>query len=321
MSRRNKAMSILAGLMLLSAGLLAWQVAISLGGGLQAGFDSEFFVRPDGYPGLKKDYGLEFQRHPMHMDPGLMYKACAWGWVDVICGFATDGRIAAYDLAMLDDDRHFFPPYYAAPLVRGETLRAHPELREVLNRLGETIDDPTMQKLNLEVDREENPRSPEDVARDFLVQAGLIAPDAQPRGGAAGTVVIGGKNFTEQEILGEIMAILIETHTDLAVERKLNLGGTMICFNALKSGDLDLYAEYTGTGLVSILDQPVIAEPDEAYDVVAEQFREQWNLVWLKPFGFNNTYTLTMRRSQAERLGIRSISELAEYLRNEQAEQ
>lgn len=317
MSSRGKALTILAMLGVLSAGLLAWQVAVSVGGGLQAGFDSEFFVRPDGYPGLQKAYGLEFQQHPMHMDPGLMYKACAWGWVDVICGFATDGRIAAYDLAMLDDDRHFFPPYYAAPLIRAETLQKHPELSDVLNRLQRTIDDPTMQRLNLEVDRDENPREPENVARDFLVQAGLIQPDAQPRSGSAGTVVIGGKNFTEQEILGEIMAILIEIRTDLAVERKFNLGGTMICFNALKSGDLDLYAEYTGTGLVSILDRPVIADPDETFRVVKNAFRKEFDLVWLKPFGFNNTYTLTMRKAHAEQLGIDSISDLAEYLRNE----
>jgi len=129
------------------------------------------------------------------------------------------------------------------------------------------------------------------------------------------TVVIGGKQFTEQEIIGEIMAALIESNSDIEVERRLNLGGTMICFNALKAGDLDLYAEYTGTGLVNILKREVIADPEEAYDVVQKDFREQFDLVWLQPFGFNNTYTLTMRKDHAKKLDVESISGLADLVR------
>jgi len=124
-------------------------------------------------------------------------------------------------------------------------------------------------------------------------------------------VVIGGKDFTEQSVLGEMLAILIEENSDLIVERKLYLGGTMICFNALKSGDLDLYSEYTGTGLVSILDRRVISDPDQAYSVVKKDFKNKWDMVWLKPFGFNNTYTLTMRKAQANELAIRTVSDLA----------
>jgi len=108
------------------------------------------------------------------MDPGLMYKSCADGDLDVICAFATDGRIAAYGLATIEDDRKFFPPYYAAPLVRAQTLAKHPELREILNRLAGKIDDRTMQQLNLQVDRDDDPRQPRDVAREFLQSRGLI---------------------------------------------------------------------------------------------------------------------------------------------------
>ncbi len=317
MSDRKKATVILVALFVLSGGLLAWQIVEQIGAGLQAGFDSEFLVRSDGYPGLKDAYAFEFERPPMHMDPGLMYKACAWGWVDVICGFATDGRIAAYDLKILEDDKKFFPPYYAAPLVRAETLEEFPQLREVLNRLGERIDAKTMQRLNLLVDREANPRDAETVAREWLIEAGLIDADAEPNAGRAGSVTVVGKNFTEQEILGQIMAILIETQTDIAVERKLNLGGTMVCFNALKGKDADFYAEYTGTGLVGILDREAVGDPQKAYDIVEKTFREKWDLVWLTPFGFNNTYTITMRREHAERLGLETISDLAEYTRNQ----
>ena len=129
-------------------------------------------------------------------------------------------------------------------------------------------------------------------------------------------ITIGGKNFTEQVILGEILAQTIEAHTGLGVSRKLNLGGTMICFNAIQSGDLDAYAEYTGTGLVNILDKPVMSDPEKTYNTVKKDFADKYQLVWLKPFGFNNTYTLTMRRKQAESMGIESISDLAEYIKN-----
>ena len=169
-----------------------------------------------------------------------------------------------------------------------------------------------MRQMNYEVD--EGRRTAADVAREFLVSEGLLPEDAQPGAGGAGRVVVGSKGFTEQEILGEMLVILIECTTDLAVERKLNLGGTMVCFMALRAGDLDLYAEYTGTGLVSILDRAAIPDPQEAYDVVQEAFQENYNLIWLEPFGFNNTYTLTMRAGHANELGIETISDLVGFL-------
>ncbi|MDY7011798.1 MAG: glycine betaine ABC transporter substrate-binding protein [Planctomycetota bacterium] len=287
-------------------------------GRVTAGFTAEFIERPDGYRGLMEAYDFQFAADPMQMDPGLMYKACADGAVDVICAFATDGRIAAYDLFTLEDDKKYFPPYYAAPVVRSETLARYPKLEEILNRLTGKLDDATMRELNLQVDREKNPRKATAVAREFLVSSGLIPTDAKPGDGSEGTIRIGGKDFTEQSILGEIMAILIECSSNIKVERKLYLGGTMICFNALKSGDLDVYAEYTGTGLVSILQRDAIPDPDKAYLGVKEDFKDKWNLVWLDPFGFNNTYTLTMRHKQAQKLDIRTFSDLAQYVRSEE---
>ena len=141
---------------------------------LTAGFTAEFIERPDGFKGLTDAYGFHFASEPMQMDPGLMYKACADGDVDVICAFATDGRIAAYNLSTLEDDKKFFPPYYAAPLIRAQTLAKHPELKGVLNRLAGKLDNRTMQELNLQVDRKDNPRQARDVAREFLVRSGLI---------------------------------------------------------------------------------------------------------------------------------------------------
>ncbi len=138
---------------------------------LKAAFTAEFVERPDGYPGLKKAYGFAFGS-ARELDAGLMYKALAGGEADVICAFATDGRIAAYKLVPLADDKGFFPPYFAAPVVRSATLEAHPELREVLNALAATLDDATMQQLNYEVD--ERKLAPSDVARRFLRSKGIV---------------------------------------------------------------------------------------------------------------------------------------------------
>jgi len=284
-------------------------------GSLQAAFDAEFLTRPDGYIGLQEHYGFSFPSDPKQMDPGLMYRAVADGAVDVIDGFATDGRIPAYGLLVLQDDKGFFPPYYAAPVVRRATLDKHKELKDVLSSLAGKISDRTMQRLNYEAD--ERGRKASEIAREFLVRQGMIPTDAKPGSGKAGTVAIGSKHFTEQEILGELMAILIECKTDLSVDRRLNLGGTMICFNALKAGDLDLYAEYTGTGLVNILKRNVIADPDRAYETVQSAFEKEYNLIWLAPFGFNNTYTLTMRADHAEKLAIKTISDLAGVIRKQ----
>jgi len=126
----------------------------------------------------------------------------------------------------------------------------------------------------------------------------------------AGTIRIGSKNFTEQVILGEIMAQLIEARTDHAVERRFNLGGTMICHGALVNGAIDLYAEYTGTSLVAILKEPVISEPEDAFQVVANIYHERFGIRWLKPFGFNNTYAITVRAEDAKSKGWKRISDL-----------
>ncbi len=315
MSQRHRILTLLGvvaaiGVLLLAARPLL--IERQRPGHLRAAFDAEFHTRPDGYPGLAEHYDLQFPDTPRQMDSGLMYRAVADGAVDVINGFATDGRIPAYDLVVLEDDQGFFPSYDAAPIVRRDTLEEFPQIEDVLNQLAGRISTTRMQELNFEVD--ERGRRASDVAREFLVGEGLIGPDDTLDREPVGRVAVGGKDFTEQEIVGEMMAILLEIQAGLRVDRRLNLGGTMICFEALRAGDVDLYAEYTGTALVNILNREVIADPDESYRVVARVFREEYDLVWFAPFGFNNTYTLTMRRTQAHRLEIHSISDLAAYL-------
>lgn len=142
-------------------------------GGLSAGFTAEFLEREDGYPGLRERYGFQFGT-ALDMDPGLMYGAVEGGSVDVVSAFSTDGRIAAYDLKVLVDDRRFFPPYDAAIVVRGELLEGHPEVRQALESLSGKLDEPTMQRLNLAVDRDKE--APKAVAERFLKETGLLDP-------------------------------------------------------------------------------------------------------------------------------------------------
>ncbi len=286
---------------------------------LRAAFNDEFLSRKDGYQALTATYGLEFQSAPLPipmLDLGSKYPKLASGEIDVIEGFTTDASILALDLAVLEDDKALFPPYKAAPLVRAATLRKYPELEAILNQLAGQIPDGTMQRLNHEVEMEG--RNVHEVARGFLESQGLIPPGAAPGDGTAGRIIIGSKNFTEQEILGEIMAMLIEYQTDIEVVRLLNHGGTMTCFGALAVGAIDLYPEYTGTGLVQILGRDAIRDPDELYETVLRAFSQEYDLVWLERFGLNNTYTLHMRRERAEELGIRTISDLASYVNRNQ---
>lgn len=137
---------------------------------------------------------------------------------------------------------------------------------------------------------------------------GAPAPDGGVR--PAARVVVGSKAFTEGILLAEIMAQLVERETDLVVLRRTNLGGTQICFQALRSGSIDFYAEYTGTGLTAILKEESLKDPDEVYRIVSERFRERYELTWLPPLGFDNTYALAMRRKQAEQLEVSTIAEL-----------
>jgi glycine betaine/choline ABC-type transport system substrate-binding protein len=137
--------------------------------GWTAGFGPEFMERADGYRGLAAAYGLKLREAPRIMDLGLTYRALAERKVDLIAGDSTNGLITALDLAVLADDRRYFPPYEAVPLVRAETLRVHPPVRSALEGLAGTISNETMRRLNFEVDGRH--RDAREVAAEFL--AGL----------------------------------------------------------------------------------------------------------------------------------------------------
>jgi osmoprotectant transport system permease protein len=273
---------------------------------LRAAFTGEFIERPDGLPGLQRAYGLRFTE-VRDMEAALMYEALSRGAVDAISAYSTEGRLQAYGVRLLQDDRHFFPSYEAAPVVREAALNQFAGLEETLNLLAGRLDEATMRRLNDEVD--ERKRSPEDVAREFLRGAGLLG-SRTPRSGAP-AFVVGTKAFTEGVLLGQLMAQLVETRLGVRVERRFNLGGTMIVHAALKTGEIDAYAEYTGTALTAILGLPSESDPVAAYALVAREYPLRFGARWLKPFGFNNTYALGVREADARRRGWRTIGDLA----------
>jgi osmoprotectant transport system permease protein len=153
-------------------------------GAIRPGFGPEFMNRPDGYPGLVRAYGLAFAHAPREMDRNLLYQAVAQGSIDLAAGDSTDGRIVTLDLVVLEDDRRFFPPYQAVPLVREEALKQHPALGRALDRLAGKIDATTMRRLNHEIDGRH--RDPAQVAREFLDAMGLLRPASRPTGHSDG---------------------------------------------------------------------------------------------------------------------------------------
>jgi osmoprotectant transport system permease protein len=272
---------------------------------LRAAFTGEFIERPDGLSGLQKAYGLRFPE-VRDMEAALMYRALSQGAVDVISAYSTDGRLDAYHVRLLVDDRSYFPPYEAAAVVREDALTRWPGAQATLERLSGQLDDATMRRLNLEVD--ERKRSPESVAREFLTQHRLLGGKTPARGGKP--VVVASKAFTEGVLLAELMSLVLESD-GIPVKRRFNLGGTMIVHNALKAGEVDAYAEYTGTALTAILGLPPVSDRAGAYRTVAAEYPRRFASRWLKPFGFNNTYALGVRAADAQAHGWHAIGELA----------
>jgi len=288
-------------------------IPTALGGRLTAGFTPEFMGRQDGNIGLQTRYGLKI--NTVVISDAVMYKAAYEKQLDVISGYSTDGRLKAYNLVVLKDDKGIFPPYYAAPIVRNDVLKRFPDLEKTLNMLSGKINDSIMTELNYRTDYLH--QSPERVAKDFLTANNLWLP---ARNGSGPEVRIGSKIFGEQYILANMYTMLIKGYTDYNVATKTGLGGTKICFDALTNDQIDLYPEYTGTGLLAILHPPaktvdsLQGDKDKTYEYVKTAFARDYGIKWLQPIGFNNAYALMMRQKQARALNVKTITDLKKYL-------
>jgi osmoprotectant transport system substrate-binding protein len=142
----------------------------------------------------------------------------------------------------------------------------------------------------------------------LLALIALLVAGCRP----ADRIVVGSKNFSEQVLLGEIVAQSIERRARLPVERRLGLGGTFICDHALRAGEIDVYVEYTGTAYTAILKRPPIGDRARVLTEVRDRYAES-GLEWLAPLGFENAFALVVRAEDAERLGVQKISDLAAH--------
>jgi glycine betaine/choline ABC-type transport system substrate-binding protein len=138
----------------------------------------------------------------------------------------------------------------------------------------------------------------------------LLTACGPPR---ADRIVIGSKNFTEQLVLGEIIAQQIENKTHLPVERRFYLAGSYICHQAILGGRIDIYPEYTGTALTAILKAQPSSDPEQVYNQVKTEYARQFNLEVGKTLGFNNTFAIEIRGEDARRLGLKTLSQAATY--------
>jgi osmoprotectant transport system substrate-binding protein len=139
----------------------------------------------------------------------------------------------------------------------------------------------------------------------------LFAAGCRARRGE--TIVVGSKNFTEQIVLAELFAQQIEAHSTLHVERRVNLGGTLLCHQALVAGKIDLYPEYTGTALTAVLNEPPQNNASAVFRRVEEQYRARFGVEVMPPLGFNNTFAMVVRGEDAAKLHLRTISEIGAY--------
>lgn len=139
-----------------------------------------------------------------------------------------------------------------------------------------------------------------------LISAGLLAGCSKSR-----PLTVASKNFTEQVILGEIIAQHLERRLNQKVDRKLNLGGTLLTHQALVNGEVDLYPEYTGTALTAILKLPPSSDAATVLDKVRTEYRSRWRIEWLDPLGFNNTFVMAIRGEDARQGGFETLSDAA----------
>jgi osmoprotectant transport system substrate-binding protein len=139
----------------------------------------------------------------------------------------------------------------------------------------------------------------------------FLAASALAGCGSRQHIVVGSKNFTEQLILGEIIAQHLEVRLHQPVERKLDLGGTLLAHQALVAGDIDLYPEYTGTGFTNVLKRSGVTDPAMVLAAVREDYSRQFHLDWLDPLGFNNSFAMTVRGEDARARHLQTLSDAA----------
>ena len=281
--------------------------------------ESDFYGREqDGLVAMQQHYGFEFNTEDIILtDFDGLYSSLNDGSCDLAEGYATDGRISAWDFIVLEDTLSFFPFYNPAPVIRTDVLEIHPGLSDLLNALSPLLDDKTMRRLNERVDIGEDSRfgsgdeeTPAEVAESFLLEVGFIKPLP---------IVVSSKPYTEQLILGKILVNRLES-AGYDVEDKTGIGSSLTIRDAIENGEIDLYYELTGSALSLYNKLPSAAlptDPDRAY-LLAKSLDAERGLIWLDRGAFNNTYAI-MTTDPLIDSGIDSLDILAKYMNENDA--
>lgn len=190
---------------------------------LRYGFSNEFTQREDGFSGINKAYGLGLNE-PRGLDHGLAYKALADGTIDITDAYSTDGKLSTFGFQLLEDDRNFFPPYYAFPLIREETIARFPELQKALKTLEDQLDEEAMRALNFRY--EVNGEDLSTIAFEFLNEKGIA--NERPKAQRMHPVVKQTIDHLKLTLLATLIAVLLAVPLGIAIIGKMRLANVVM---------------------------------------------------------------------------------------------
>ncbi len=222
--------------------------------------------------------------------------------------FSTDGRVSANELTVLEDDKEFFVPYNAALTMRQETLEANPDIETLMAPVSEAITDESITELNAAVDVDGETEA--DVAAGFLEDNDLLQGGGELDGVS---LKVGAKEFTESKVLAQITAQVLADAG--ATVDEASLSGSATVREALESGEIDMYWEYTGTGWVNILGNTTEDLPEDLYTAVAEADAAN-GIAWLEPSPMNDTYAIVVTSAFGEENDIASLSDASAFIKD-----
>jgi osmoprotectant transport system permease protein len=251
--------------------------------------DSEGGFREDVLPRVEEVYGLSFT-NTQQVGYELIPPAVKDGQCDVGIVYSTAGLIVKNDLKVLEDDKQAFGAYTPAPTIKTSNLSKYPTLQEDLQALTDALDTETITALNARVDVDKEEAAT--VAEDFLKTEGII--EDAPTGSGKGAIVVGSKLDTEAQLLGLMLSQTLE-NKGYDVTNKIPTGNTDVTRTALTSDEIDIYWEFTSSGL-NIVQQDPITDPQEAFEKVKELDAAN-GITWLASANMNDTYALAVRSS------------------------
>jgi glycine betaine/choline ABC-type transport system substrate-binding protein len=262
----------------------------------------EFKTRPDGIPGLKKNYGVSFGKYTVTDVGGpVTVNALKRGQVDAADLFTTDPSIAANDFVILADPKSNFAAQNVVPLINKD--KATPGVKQVINGIQAKL---TTESLGALLGKVVNDKAdPADVAKGFLSDNGLDASGTSAKGVS---LTVGSANFPENVILGEIYAQALEAQ-GATVKTKMNIGARPKYYPALKSGSLDLFPEYTGSILSYIDKSSAVSSPEDVYAALGKALPA--NLVELDMAEAQDSDAVVVTKATADKFGLKTIADLA----------